>query len=104
MNRRKLEKLFKELGFQDFRWLNPKDIKVAHWVRMKCQFGCDAYGTKACCPPNMPSKVECEEFFSVVYSLNNARISYVVCYSAAVSVGCRRIGRIIAGQLYIGVD
>jgi predicted metal-binding protein len=68
VNRRKLEKVFQELGFEDFKWLNPKDIKVAHWVRMKCQFGCDAYGTKACCPPNMPSKVECEEFFKE-YSL-----------------------------------
>jgi predicted metal-binding protein len=68
VNRRKLEKVFQELGFQDFKWLNPKDIKVAQWVRMKCQFGCDDYGKKACCPPNMPSKVECEEFFKE-YSL-----------------------------------
>ncbi len=62
-NKWKLETLFKKHGFSDFKWLNPKDMKVAPWVRMKCQFGCDDYGTRACCPPNMPSKEECEEFF-----------------------------------------
>jgi predicted metal-binding protein len=63
-----LGKLFREHGFKDFKWLNPKDIKVAYWVRMKCQFGCDAYARKACCPPNMPPKTDCEEFFKE-YSL-----------------------------------
>lgn len=62
MNKWKLEKIFRELGFDDFKWVNPKDIKVAQWVRMKCRFGCNAYGRKACCPPNMPSKAECEAF------------------------------------------
>lgn len=63
MNKKKLETLFKEHGFKDFKWLNPKNIQVAHWVRMKCQFGCDDYGRRVCCPPNMPSKSECEDFF-----------------------------------------
>ncbi|UCF08125.1 MAG: DUF2284 domain-containing protein [Thermoplasmata archaeon] len=62
MNKWKLEKLFQELGFQDFKWVDPNNIKVAQWVRMKCQFGCDDYGSRACCPPNMPTKAECEEF------------------------------------------
>jgi predicted metal-binding protein len=63
VNKKELEKLFRKHGFEDFKWLNPKDIKVAHWVRMKCQFGCDAFGRKACCPPNMPTKADCDEFF-----------------------------------------
>jgi predicted metal-binding protein len=62
-SKKELEALFKKQGFSDFKWFNPKDIKVAHWVRMKCQFGCKAYGKRACCPPNMPPKNECEEFF-----------------------------------------
>jgi predicted metal-binding protein len=66
--KKELEKLFIKHGFDDFKWLNPKDIKVAQWVRMKCQFGCDDYGRRASCPPNMPSKADCEEFFKE-YSL-----------------------------------
>ncbi len=58
-----LEKLFSQHGFTDYRWLNPKDIVVSQWVRMKCQFGCEEYGRTASCPPNTPSVVECERFF-----------------------------------------
>ena len=66
--KKELEKLFRKQGFKDFKWLNPKNIKVAQWVRMKCKFGCDDYGRKACCPPNMPPKADCAEFFKE-YSL-----------------------------------
>ena len=58
-----LEKLFKEHGCDDFKWINTKDIIVAQWVRMKCTFGCATYGTKGACPPNVPSVAECREFF-----------------------------------------
>ena len=64
MNKRALEKLFAEHGFSDFKWLDPKDIELAQWVRMKCQFGCDEYAKQACCPPNMPEFSECQRFFS----------------------------------------
>ena len=58
-----LEELFRTDGFVDFRWLDPKDIEVAQWVRMKCMFGCDEYGRTATCPPNVPPIPECERFF-----------------------------------------
>ncbi len=58
-----MEKLFTEHGFTDFKWLDPKEIEVAQWVRMKCCFGCDEYAQKACCPPNMPKFSECQRFF-----------------------------------------
>jgi predicted metal-binding protein len=58
-----LEALFRGHGFNDFRWIDPKDIVVAAWVRMKCRFGCDEYGRNACCPPNVPPLDECERFF-----------------------------------------
>jgi predicted metal-binding protein len=60
---KKLEALFHEHKFTDFRWIDPKDIVVAQWVRMKCRFGCNEYGKNACCPPNTPSIEECERFF-----------------------------------------
>ncbi|MBN1274403.1 MAG: DUF2284 domain-containing protein [Candidatus Aminicenantes bacterium] len=58
-----LEKIFYKYGFTDFKWIDPKKIVVAHWVRMKCLFGCREFGKSACCPPNVPSVEECEKFF-----------------------------------------
>jgi len=62
-SKQQLEKLFQEYGYSDFKWINPKDIVVSQWVRMKCIFGCNEYGKNACCPPNAPSITECERFF-----------------------------------------
>ena len=50
-------------GYTDFKWIIPKDIVVAEWVRMKCIFGCKNYGRNASCPPNVPSVEECRRFF-----------------------------------------
>ena len=63
-NRAELEQLFREHGCADFVWMNPQDIVVAQWVRMKCTFGCGEYGHNASCPPNTPSVPECRQFFS----------------------------------------
>jgi predicted metal-binding protein len=63
-DRKALERLFREQGVGDFKWLDPKKIVVSHWVRMKCAFGCSNYGQGACCPPNAPSVEECVEFLS----------------------------------------
>ena len=59
----RLEDIFKQSGFDDFKWIDPKEIVVAQWVRMKCAFGCDEYGQCAMCPPNVPSIDECRFFF-----------------------------------------
>jgi predicted metal-binding protein len=48
----------------DFKWIDPKDIVVAQWVRMKCTYGCKRYGQVATCPPNVPSVEECRQFFA----------------------------------------
>ena len=62
-NREELEALFEEYSFTDYKWVDPKDIVVAQWVRMKCTFGCLNYGKNATCPPNVPSVAECRRFF-----------------------------------------
>jgi len=59
-----LETLFFDHNFSDFKWIDPKEIVVAQWVRMKCMFGCSEYGQNASCPPNVPSVSECRQFFS----------------------------------------
>lgn len=58
-----LEALFREHGFADFRWLDPSEIVVAEWVRMKCLYGCREYGRNAACPPNAPPVDACARFF-----------------------------------------
>ncbi len=61
---KELENIFRELGYEDFRWIDPGEIVVSQWVRMKCLYGCTEYGQNACCPPNTPLVSECEKFFS----------------------------------------
>jgi len=34
----KLEALFAERGYKDFKWITPQEMVVAQWVRMKCTF------------------------------------------------------------------
>lgn len=59
----KIDAIITGSGFSDFRWMNPQDIKVAQWVRVKCTFGCSDYGLSIC-PPNTPSVEGCKRFFS----------------------------------------
>jgi predicted metal-binding protein len=59
-----LENEFRKRGFTDFKWIDPKNIVVSQWVRMKCAFGCPEFGNNATCPPNTPSVAECKQFFS----------------------------------------
>ncbi len=60
---RKVERIDKSQGYDDFKWINPKDVVTANWVRMKCQYGCPDFGRRGCCPPEVPSVAECSKFF-----------------------------------------
>jgi len=68
--RKSLEAMFVELehaagpGQYEFNWIDPSDVHVAQWVRIKCTFGCDDFGQRSCCPPNVPSVEACRLFFS----------------------------------------
>ncbi|PJB55082.1 MAG: metal-binding protein [Bacteroidetes bacterium CG_4_9_14_3_um_filter_41_19] len=57
-----IDHLLNTSGFDDFKWINPKEIVVSQWVRVKCEFGCGDYGLGAC-PPNTPSVQGCKDFF-----------------------------------------
>ena len=61
--RTELEALFEKHSYTDFKWINPREIVVSQWVRMKCTFGCANYGKNATCPPSVPSVSECRQFF-----------------------------------------
>lgn len=59
----KIDAILQKHGYEDYKWINPDDIVVSQWVRMKCLYGCNEYGKTATCPPNVPSVEECERFF-----------------------------------------
>ncbi|MFO7369649.1 MAG: DUF2284 domain-containing protein [Bacteroidales bacterium] len=61
-NKEKIESSLAQLGLTDYKWIDPKEIIVAQWVRVKCLFGCPDYGLGTC-PPNTPPVSDCEEFF-----------------------------------------
>jgi len=63
INRKKLEEMFGKHGYADYRWINPRQIAVAQWARMKCMYGCKNFGRCGTCPPNVPSVPESEAFF-----------------------------------------
>jgi len=58
----KVESIVLKQGLSDYKWINTKEIIVAHWVRVKCTFGCSDYGSGTC-PPHTPSVNDCESFF-----------------------------------------
>nr|NQU93979.1 DUF2284 domain-containing protein [Bacteroidota bacterium] len=62
IGKEKIDSIVLGKGFSDYKWIKPKDIIVAQWVRMKCTFGCKGYGSGTC-PPNTPSVSDCDRFF-----------------------------------------
>lgn len=63
MNKDEINSILKAQNFSKYSWINPQDILVAHWVRMKCTYGCGGYGSGTC-PPNTPSVDDCKKFFN----------------------------------------
>jgi len=61
--RRLIDDILHSKNYTDYQWIDPKAIRVAQWVRMKCMYGCGNYGRGAACPPNVPAVAECERFF-----------------------------------------
>ena len=63
VDKTEIEEIIKNQGFVNYKWIDPREVVVSHWVRFKCMFGCDSYAETASCPPNTPSIEECREFF-----------------------------------------
>jgi predicted metal-binding protein len=45
----------KRLGALDARVIHSTDVVTGGWVRWKCQFGCDGFGSSRMCPPYTPT-------------------------------------------------
>jgi predicted metal-binding protein len=48
-------KRIKASGADKVKLIHPQKVVVGNWVRLKCQFGCDAYRTRYTCPPYSPT-------------------------------------------------
>lgn len=64
IDKSKIEQIIRGKGFNDSTWINPADIIISQWVRMKCLFGCSSYNMNASCPPNVPPVDECRRFIN----------------------------------------
>jgi predicted metal-binding protein len=51
--RKGLEKAL-ALGAYQAKEIDADQVVTAHWVRMKCRYGCQAYGKNLTCPPFAP--------------------------------------------------
>ncbi len=62
--KKKVDQVLQSNEYTDYKWIDPQEIVVAQWVRMKCMFGCGEYGRGGACPPNTPPVPECDRFFT----------------------------------------
>jgi predicted metal-binding protein len=53
-----LEQMAKDSGATAFVKIPASQVVTAHWVRLRCQFGCKYYGTRLTCPPYSPTPEE----------------------------------------------
>ena len=54
MNQEEILQKARAMGVGGTKIINPKEVVVEEWVRLKCQYGCDAYGTRLTYPPYSP--------------------------------------------------
>ncbi len=47
-----------QLGARQAKLISPRQVETGLWVRLKCQFGCDGYGSSLMCPPYTPRPEE----------------------------------------------
>jgi predicted metal-binding protein len=60
----KIESILKQNNISDYKWIQPSSVVFGEWVRMKCMYGCNNYGKRANCPPNVPPINKCKEFIN----------------------------------------
>ena len=53
-----LRKLAIKFGAMKAKVISPKTVATAPWVRWKCRFGCDGFGSSLMCPPHTPAPAE----------------------------------------------
>ena len=57
----KIRQMAKQLGALAAKIISPSQVQTSQWVRWKCQFGCDGYGSSLVCPPHTPTPSQTRE-------------------------------------------
>ena len=53
-----------KLGALEAKSISVRSVVTAPWVRLKCTYGCDRFGTSHCCPPKTPTPKEMQEILN----------------------------------------
>lgn len=82
-----LIKVALKCGAKEAKIIDAKTVSTAAWVRIKCHYGCDGYGSSWCCPPHSPEPEETQKIID--------------CYSKAILIHNKKSGSItkIASKL-----
>ena len=54
----RLVRMALERGALGAKVISPRTVQTGHWVRWKCRYGCDGYGSSFVCPPHTPTPAE----------------------------------------------
>ena len=79
----------RELGAVDVAFLPASEVVVAHWVRLKCQFGCGDYGKYRTCPPYTP---DAEEMKKILSEYNQVMLIKATGHNEATGVVVKLLG------------
>jgi predicted metal-binding protein len=52
---RRIEQMAVAHGALAAKMISPVAVRTGQWVRWKCQFGCDGFGSSLVCPPHTPT-------------------------------------------------
>ncbi len=52
---RRIEQMALAQGALAAKVISPAAVHTGNWVRWKCQFGCDGFGSSLVCPPHTPA-------------------------------------------------
>jgi predicted metal-binding protein len=77
-----LEDELKKMAFKDgaivLLPIDPNEVVVGNWVRLKCQYGCPSYAKKLSCPPYSPKPDDTRKI------LDEYSKAYLIGYSGSI--------------------
>lgn len=53
-----------DMGAEKAKLIDPSTVLTGEWVRLKCQYGCHAYGRNLTCPPHSPTPAQTRQVLS----------------------------------------
>lgn len=79
-------------GALEAKIIRARNVVTAEWVRLKCQFGCDGFGKRLCCPPRTPTP---EQMKRVLAAYKRALIYSYTCTPSGYKAKRLRMQRLV---------